>query len=434
VDPVSAAEKEGANNMRKMNLFFLPMLMLSLLCACSTMKQAGTKPLYDFGGITLSKGIDKKGPEVAPRELSTTFTTDDPEVIAFLKFRNISGIHTLRWEWIAPNNQPYYATEEFPVDTAEGKYRKEVAAWHRLTIRGDKAVNLPGDWEVRAFMDDKLLSSMRFVLKTSSLEIIPGAAQKPFPKDWALVIGIEEYSGLPQVNYAKRDALIVRDYFIKVLGVPEENVVTLIDKDATKARIEGFIKQYLPENVSSETTLYVYFAGHGAPDMAKGEPYLVPYDGDTRFIEQTGYNLKSFYQDLNKIKLQRIYIFLDSCFSGVAARASDMLVKGARPALIHVENASIASNTIVALSAADAGQLSNMYPDEKHGLFTYYLLRAFQGEADNNSDHWVSVKELYEYVKSNVSRVARRMGAEQTPVIMPSLETLKDLAVSRSLR
>jgi hypothetical protein len=420
--------------MRKMNLFFFPLFLLSLICACSTMKQAGTKPLYDFSGITLSKGIDKKGSEAVPRELSTTFTTDDSEVIALLKFANISGTHTLRWEWIAPNNQPYYATGDYPVDTEEGKYRKEVTAWHRLTIRGDKAVKLPGDWEVRAFMDDKLLSTMRFVLKTSALENIPATALKPFPKDWALVIGIEEYAGLPQVSYAKRDALIVRDYFIRVLGVPEENVITLIDKDATKARIEGFLKQYLPDNVTSETTLYVYFAGHGAPDMAKGEPYLVPFDGDTRFIEQTGYNLKNFYQDLNKIKLQRVYVFLDSCFSGVAARAAEMLVKGARPALIHVENASIASNTIVAVSATDAGQLSNVYPEEKHGLFTYYLLKGIQGEADANDDHWVSVKELFEYIKTNVSRVARRMGAEQTPMIMPSLEKLKDLAISRSLK
>jgi uncharacterized caspase-like protein len=218
------------------------------------------------------------------------------------------------------------------------------------------------------------------------------------------------------------------------MGVPEENIITLIDKDATKARMEGFIRQYLPDNVSTESTLYVYFAGHGAPDMVKGEPYLVPYDGDTRFIEQSSYNLKTFYQDLNKLKVHRVMIFLDSCFSGAAARASDMLVKGARPALIHVENASIASNTIVSLSAADAGQLSNAYPDVKHGLFTYYLLRGLKGEADTNDDHWVSVKELFDYIKSNVSRAARRMGADQTPVIMPSMDKIKDLAISRSMK
>lgn len=417
--------------MNKIKLGFIVLALPLIFSACGAMN---TKASYDFGGITLAKGVEKKGTSAVPRETGTMFSTEDPEVVALLKFRNISGIHTLRWEWVAPNGQVYYTTEDFPVDSAAGKYRSEASAWHRLSIRGDKAASLPGDWEVRAIMDDKPLSSMRFALKVSTLENYTGPAQKPFPKDWALVIGVEEYAGLPQVSYAKRDALIVRDYFNKVLGVPEENIITLIDKDATKARIEGFLKQYLPENVSNETTLYVYFAGHGAPDMAKGEPYLVPYDGDTRFIEQTGYNLKNFYQDVNKIKVQKAYVFLDSCFSGVAARATDMLVKGARPALVHVENATIASNKIVAVSATTSGQLSNAYPEEKHGLFTFYFLKGLRGDADRDGDRWVSVKELYAYVKDNVSRAARRMGADQTPMIMPSLEKVKDAAISRALR
>ena len=78
-------------------------------------------------------------------------------------------------------------------------------------------------------------------------------------------IGIEDYLRLPNVEYARKDALIVKDYFIKVLGVPEENVMTLIDNDATKGRIEGYLKEYIPSNVGKDTTLYVYFAGHGAP-------------------------------------------------------------------------------------------------------------------------------------------------------------------------
>jgi predicted small secreted protein len=418
--------------MKKLRLNFL-LLMLSLLIgACNT--TGGAKPSVEFGGITLSKGIDKQGVTGVPRDVGTTFVTDDPEVIAYVKFTNISGMHSLKWEWYAPNNVLYYETDEFPIDTAEGKYRKELAAWHRLSISGNKAINYLGDWEVKTYMDNKPLAAKKFVLAAPELERIPGTAQKPFPKDWALVIGIEEYSGLPPVSFAKRDALVVKDYFNKVLGVPEENIITLIDKDATKGRIEGFIKQYLPDNVSKDTTLYVYFAGHGAPDMAKGEPYLVPYDGDTRFIEQTGYNLKDFYLDLNKIKLQRVYIFLDSCFSGVASRATDMLVKGARPALIHVERASIQTTSMVAITAANEAQVSNAYTDQKHGLFTYYLLKGLGGEADADNDHWVSVKELFQYIKNNVNRVSRRIGTEQTPTIMPAIDMIKDLAISRSMK
>jgi uncharacterized caspase-like protein len=258
-----------------------------------------------------------------------------------------------------------------------------------------------------------------------------GMTQKANAKDWALIIGIEDYANLPSVEYARKDAFVMREYLIKVLGVPEENVISLIDGSATKARMEGYIKQYIPSNVDKDTTLYVYIAGHGIPGIEKGYPYLVPYDGDTRFIEQTGYNLKSLYQDLDNLDIKRAYVFLDSCFSGVAARTSEMLIKGARPALLHVKNLRLDSADVVFFSAATGGQISNIYPEKKHGLFTYFLLRALKGEADIDEDGWINVQEIFEYVKDNVTRVSRRMSREQTPAIMPYLDELKNLAVSR---
>ena len=414
----------------------LALLILPLLVfACSSTKYVEKKPPSKFAGVTLSKGIDSKGTIGVPLEPSTTFSTQDSEVIAHLKFENISGKHKLRWEWYDPNGDLYYSTGNFPFKTSRGKYLKEASTWHRLSIDGDKAANYPGDWELKVYFDGELLESKRFVMKAVTGVALPEeVSQKPYPKDWGLVIGIEDYAHLPSVEYARRDALIVKEYFIKVLGVPEENVIFLIDGNATKARIEGYLKQYIPANVGKDTTLYVYFAGHGAPDMEKGDPYLVPHDGDTRFIAQTGYNLKTFYQDLDNLGIPRVYVFLDSCFSGVASRAAEMLAKGARPALVHVEDVRLDSDVVVSLSASASGQSSNAYPETKHGLFTYFLLRALKGEADENDDSWISVKEIFDYVKNHVVRVSRRMGTEQTPVITPSLDMLKDVAVSKVLR
>ena len=405
------------------------MLLLFLICACSAAKYKESQPPYEFEGMSLSKGIDRRGDVAVGRELTTSFTTDDPEVISLLRFKNISGKHYLRWEWYAPKGELYYATDNYPIGISEGKYRKELTAWHRLSISGDKAASYPGEWQVKAYMDDDLIISLPFSLVLTDLENI-GEAQKPNPKDWALVIGIEEYGSLPRVIYAKSDALVMRLYFHKLLGVPEENIITLINKDATKAKIEGFIRYYLPANVSSETTLYIYYAGHGAPDISKGEPYLVPYDGDTRFLEQSAYNLKTFYEDLNKLKVKRVLIFIDSCFSGVAARSSDMLEKGARLALSHVQNVSIASEKVISISATNEAQVSNSYEEKKHGLFTYYLLNGMRGAASSDEDKSVSIKELYAYVLNNVSRDARRKGTEQTPTIMPSEENVKDMTIS----
>ena len=422
--------------MHQLRTSFILLILPLFIIACSSTKQVQKKPPSKFAGVTLSKGLDDKGTIGIPIEPTTTFNTQDSEAIAHLKFENLAGKHKLRWDWYDPNGDLYYSTGNFSLKTSRGNYLKEATAWHRLSIEGDKAANYPGEWEVKVYFDGELLESKRFLVKavTDVAQLPEDVSHKPYPKDWGLIIGIENYAHLPSVDYARKDALIVKDYFVKVLGVPEENVISLIDSDATKARIEGYLKQYIPANVGKNTTLYVYFAGHGAPDMEKGDPYLVPHDGDTRFIAQTGYNLKSFYQDLDNLDVQRVYVFLDSCFSGVASRAAEMLTKGTRPALVHVGEVRLDSAEVIALSAANTGQPSNAYPETKHGLFTYFLLRALKGEADQDDNNWISVKEIFEYVKNHVVRVSRRMGTEQTPVITPSLDMLKDISVSKVLR
>jgi hypothetical protein len=416
------------NKMRTRCIF---LLLPFMILACSTTKYKESQPPYEFGGMSLSKGIDKTGDVAVGREITASFLSDDSEVISFLRFKNISGLHYLRWEWYLPTGELYYATDNYTIAISEGKYRKELTAWHRLSISGDKAASYPGEWQVKAYMDDDPISTSPFSIVLTDLENI-GVAQKSHPEDWALVIGIEEYGGLPRVDYAKNDALLVKSYFNKLFGVPEENIITLINKDATKSKIEGYLKQYLPAHVSSDTTLYIYYAGHGAPDMAKGEPYLVPYDGDPRFLEQSSYNLRTFYEDLDKLQVQRVVIFIDSCFSGIGARSSEMLMKGTRLALSHLQNPSIASEKILSMSATNEAQVSNSYEEKRHGLFTYYLLNGLRGAASRDENKSLSVKELYAYVLDNVSRGARLKGVEQTPTMTPPMEKVKDIAIGRS--
>jgi hypothetical protein len=386
--------------------------------------------------MVLAREIDESGTIGVPKGKTSEFHTQDEQVIALLSFENLYGAHNLRWQWVDPNGKVYVDTKNYPLKVDKGKYLPEVTAWHQISLKDEPAVDSPGQWAVNIFVDDELIESKSFHVKVfdDPLMLPQDVSAKPYPKDWGLIIGIEDYNRLPKVEYARKDALIVRDYFIRVLGVPEENIISLIDQDATKAQIEGYLKNYIQKNINKDANLYVYFAGHGMPGVRKGEPYLVPYDADTRFIEQTGYKLISFYQDLHKIRVKRVYVFLDSCFSGVASRAAEMLVKGSRPALVHVEKVRMPSNTIISLNATSSGQLSNAYHEKKHGLFTYYLLRAIKGEADANDDGWSSVKEVYAYVRDHVKRQSRRMQAEQTPSIVPMSNRWKDIALSRSVK
>lgn len=421
--------------MKKVSSCIVALIVIFVLSSCASQKNVLRKPSVQYHGATFTKAVKKEGNTYVPENPQDTFYTTDSKVITLLNFENLSGKHKLKWEWYDPSGKLYYTTNDFHFQTATGKYVKVATPYHAISILGDAAAGYTGRWKVKVYLNNELLDSKQFVLAENDSDIaLPDKIpSRPFPKDWGLIIGIENYANLPSVSYAKKDALIMKEYFMKVFGVPEKNIISLIDGDATKSRIQGFIKQYIPKNVDTSTTLYVYFAGHGAPDIDKGDPYIIPYDGDTRFLQQTGYNLKQFYGDLEELNIQKSYVFLDSCFSGVAARAAEMLVKNARPALLKSNNVDLYSNTIISLSASSQGQVSNSYPEREHGLFTYYLLKAIKGEADEDEDRWISVKEVYKYVKSNVIRVSRRMGVEQTPIISPDISILKDVAIGRVL-
>lgn len=418
--------------------FFTGIMGLTIVVfmfSCASQKMVENPPTPKFNNMVLAKNIDESGDLGVPLGATSEFDGQDQQVVALTTLDNISGGHQIRWEWIAPDHTTYLATADYPLKVGKGQYLPKVSAWHRISLKDEPAADLPGKWCVNLYFDNEVIDTQTFLVKSfNDPLLLPSQVQsRPYPKDWGLIIGIENYNRLPEVEFARKDALIVRDYFIRILGVPEENIISLIDADATKAQIEGYLKKYIPQNVSKDATLYVYFAGHGMPGTKKGEPYLVPYDADTRFIEQTGYKLISFYQDLNQLGLKQIYVFLDSCFSGVASRAAEMLIKGVRPVMFHSQMPRPATSSIISFSATSTGQMSNAFPEKRHGLFTYYLLRGLKGEADMDDDGWTSIKEVYGYVRRNVSRESRRIQQEQTPVIMPPPEQLKDIGLTRTI-
>lgn len=383
----------------------------------------------------MTKNVVPEGEIAQPSDPTDTFSISDDKVVAHAKFENVAGNYKLRWDWFGPNGKLYNSSGNYPVKTSDGKYRREVTVWHTMPLNGEKASTMPGKWSVKLYVNDDLVDTQTFMLTaTAKLALPDNISQETDPNKWALIVGIEDYAHLPDAEYARKDALVVKEYFNRILGVPEANIILLMDNDATKARIESYIYDYLPRNLKKESQLYVYFAGHGAPDVKKGNAYLVPYDGDTRFLTSTGYQLKKFYTDLDKIGNGHTYIFLDACFSGIASRAAEMLAKGMRPALIHVEDTQISrvsANHMVAISSSSAGEPSNAYPDTEHGLFTYFLLKGLVGDADTNADKWLSVNEVYQYVFKNVSKQAQRMGSQQMPMITPTISQTKNITLCR---
>src|SRR5207249_4814128 len=192
----------------------------------------------------------------------------------------------------------------------------------------------------------------------------------------------------------------------------------------TRTDIEKYVEGWLPNHVEEDGSVFVYFSGHGAPNPTTGDAYLVPYDGDPTFVNTTGYPLKRLYEELAKLPAKEVVVVLDSCFSGAGGRS--VIAKGMRPVGISVENPVLAGGKMVVLAASAGDQISSTYDQKGHGLLTYFLLKGLQGGADQNKDRAIDLAELFEYVKPQVERVARReFNNEQTPQLLGSPEVLK---------
>jgi len=253
----------------------------------------------------------------------------------------------------------------------------------------------------------------------SDVDDLPTKKAKANKSAYAIVIGIEQYrQKLPKADFATHDAQTMTDYLTRVMGYPEENVVTLLNDRATKSDFEKYFGKWLSNNVEKGGSVFVYYSGHGAPNTKTGDAYLVPYDGDPAFIDETGYSLNKLYEQLGKLEAKEIVVALDSCFSGAGGRS--VIAKGARPLVMNMKTSAIPAKVVV-LSASSGEQISSTYDEKGHGLFTYFMLKGLKGEAETNGS--VEIGNLFEYIKPQVERIARKSyNNEQTPQLIAPKE------------
>ena len=274
-----------------------------------------------------------------------------------------------------------------------------------MLFRSIKEVNLEA--KKKAVVVASKISLMSDIDDTSKLII-----KKPNSKKWAVVIGVENYKKAPDVEFAERDALVTKEYFNKLLGVPKENTFYLANSDATKTELETLLISTLKNRVGKDDEVYFYFSGHGVPTN-EGDSYLLLNDSDPSNPKISAYPIKELYEDLGSLKTTKSYAFLDTCFSGGVARGNekDSLLGGTR-AVMKVKDITLAYNNLTVYAATGKDQLSNSFKEQGHGLFTYYMLKGLGGESDSNKDGKIDTEELQNYIKSNVSMQSRKLYGE----------------------
>jgi len=255
------------------------------------------------------------------------------------------------------------------------------------------------------------------VSKASYAQLNPSAIKRQSDRDAvAIIIGIADYKSLPKADFANDDARVFYDYAIRALGVKPENIKLLVDGDAEEVEIIKAFKTWLPSKVKSTTDVYVYYSGHGLPTQDGQGLYLLPPRADRDFIARTSIQFQEINSDIQATKPKSVTVFMDACYSG-QARSGETLIASARPVVLKSDKKLFPDNfTVIAASQSD--QISSSSPDLKHGIFSYYLMKGMEGEADANKDGRITLGEMQAYLVENVGRQAGMMSRKQEPQLI----------------
>ena len=241
-----------------------------------------------------------------------------------------------------------------------------------------------------------------------------------------VIIANRDYQNpnVPAVKYALNDAQTVKKYFIKSFGISPKNIIYL--ENATKGEMESvFGKKGFPHgelydyalSQGPNAEIYIYYSGHGAPDLTTKKPYLVPVDADPDYIALNGYPLETLYSNLNHIPARSAVVILDACFSG--SSPSGMLIKNASPLEISVLPMARPPLSGLIFAASGPDQVANWYPKKNHSLFTYFFLKGLQQRAGLlGKTKTITAKNLESYLKDQVSAIAlKEFHRKQSPAL-----------------
>jgi WD40 repeat protein len=233
---------------------------------------------------------------------------------------------------------------------------------------------------------------------------------------YILAVGINQYKN-PRMtlNYAKPDA----ESFTKVMdekGKLFKNVDmhTLYDTEASRVNILKALDE-ISTKVHQEDVFIFYYAGHGS--MVDNQFFFIPTESsrlyDYSSLQKEALEASVLQDKFKNIKALKQLIVMDACQSGASvellanrgAAEEKAIAQLSRSAGIHV------------MASAGSEQFATEFAELGHGLFTYLLIKALQGDADGApKDGKVTIYELKSYLDDQVPEMTRKLkGKPQYP-------------------
>lgn len=234
---------------------------------------------------------------------------------------------------------------------------------------------------------------------------------------FVVIIANENYKYEHPVAFALNDGETFRLYCEKTLGIPAKNIRYAADATLNDMRMQLQWLQKVMKAYGGEARAIVYYSGHGMPDDATRQAYLLPVDGSSS-MASSGLSTATLYKDLGAMPSAGTLVLLDACFSG-ASRDGQMLSSQSKGVVIKAK-ADVVSGNMVVFSAAQGIETAYPYQEKRHGLFTYYLLQQLQQNGGS-----MTLGDLSDQVTKYVGRTSIvENDKSQTPVLLASTKAI----------
>lgn len=241
---------------------------------------------------------------------------------------------------------------------------------------------------------------------------------------WAVVIGVSDYQHVTKLKYARRDAESFYEYLTENLSVPPDHIRALYDEKVTIKNMKTELGTWLKKRAAVHDTVFIYFAGHGAPEPDPDSPdgdgvekFLLPVDAEPDNLIATAFPMKDIKDTFNRLNSDRVVFIVDSCFSGASGGRTMLASNNTRSAQLNddfLERLSKGKGRVI-LSASRANEVSleDVRYGGGHGVFTHFLLQGLKGAADYDNDGVIDVDEIHQYLSKEVPKATDQ---GQTPV------------------
>ena len=231
---------------------------------------------------------------------------------------------------------------------------------------------------------------------------------------WALIIGINEYENVSQLNYAANDAKSMRDLLIKNYNFDEQNIILILDKNATKQNIlNGFNSILL--NADENDRVLIFYAGHGETyTLPKGgdKGYLLPVDGSADQLFLTAIPMKTIYEIAEMSYAKHILYLVDACYGGLSISTRGLGKSSSEDVYLQKITREDGRQIITAGGKAEKVIEKASWG---HSAFTRNLIKGL-GEklADNDNDNIITATELGNFLKKRVTTDSNGAHTPQT--------------------